>query len=143
MSPAPAAHAGRNRTLPRAKSQSRLAITFSRAPSPELPAKLKAMQAAGRVDIDLVLTGPALVGRRSSKALDGIAARARGGASETGGTYTRPRSRCIRRSPATGPAVAYSPSGSDPAIRAERAGKAPTTAAELLDWTRARPNKFF
>ena len=33
-------------------------ITFSRAPSPELPAKLKAMQAAGRVDIDLVLTGP-------------------------------------------------------------------------------------
>ena len=33
-------------------------ITFSRAPSPELPAKLKAMQAANRVDIDLVLTGP-------------------------------------------------------------------------------------
>ena len=33
-------------------------ITFSRAPSPELPAKLKAMQTAGRVDIDLVLTGP-------------------------------------------------------------------------------------
>src|ERR1041384_1369837 len=33
-------------------------ITFSRAPSPELPANLKAMQAANRVDIDLVLTGP-------------------------------------------------------------------------------------
>ena len=33
-------------------------ITFSRAPSPELPAKLKAQQDAGRVDIDLVLTGP-------------------------------------------------------------------------------------
>src|SRR5437773_544562 len=33
-------------------------ITFSRAPAPELPAKLKAMQTAGRVDIDLVLTGP-------------------------------------------------------------------------------------
>src|SRR4029077_6906873 len=33
-------------------------ITFSRAPSPELPAKLKAMQNANRVDIDLVLTGP-------------------------------------------------------------------------------------
>src|SRR3954463_11942003 len=33
-------------------------ITYSRAPSPELPAKLKAQQDAGRVDIDLVLTGP-------------------------------------------------------------------------------------
>src|SRR5450432_4707542 len=32
-------------------------ITFTKAPAPELPAKLKAMQAAGRSDIDLVLTG--------------------------------------------------------------------------------------
>ncbi len=32
-------------------------VTFSKAPAPELPAKLKAMQAAGRTDIDLVLTG--------------------------------------------------------------------------------------
>ena len=33
-------------------------ITFSRAPSPELPGKLKAQQQANKVDIDLVLTGP-------------------------------------------------------------------------------------
>src|SRR5262245_19568588 len=32
-------------------------ISFSQAPAPELPGKLKAQQAAGRVDIDLVLTG--------------------------------------------------------------------------------------
>ena len=32
-------------------------ITFSQAPAPELPGKLKAQQDAGRVDIDLVLTG--------------------------------------------------------------------------------------
>src|SRR6059058_4451551 len=32
-------------------------FTFTKAPSPELPAKLKAQQAANRVDIDLVLTG--------------------------------------------------------------------------------------
>src|SRR3974390_1758254 len=32
-------------------------ITFSQAPAPELPGKLKAQQAAGSVDIDLVLTG--------------------------------------------------------------------------------------
>ena len=33
-------------------------INYSRAPSPELPGKLKAQQEANRVDIDLVLTGP-------------------------------------------------------------------------------------
>src|SRR5437899_9607583 len=32
-------------------------VTFTKAPAPELPAKLKAMQDAGRSDIDLVLTG--------------------------------------------------------------------------------------
>src|SRR5207248_38268 len=32
-------------------------VTFTKAPAPELPGKLKAMQAAKRVDIDLVLTG--------------------------------------------------------------------------------------
>ncbi len=33
------------------------AINFTQATSPELPGKLKAQQAAGRVDIDMVLTG--------------------------------------------------------------------------------------
>ena len=32
-------------------------FAFTKAPAPELPSKLKAQQAAGRVDIDLVLTG--------------------------------------------------------------------------------------
>ena len=32
-------------------------FNFTKAPSPELPGKLKAMQGAGRSDIDLVLTG--------------------------------------------------------------------------------------
>lgn len=32
-------------------------VTFTKAPSPELPGKIKAQQAANRVDIDIVLTG--------------------------------------------------------------------------------------
>jgi putative spermidine/putrescine transport system substrate-binding protein len=32
-------------------------ITYSQAPAPELPGKIKAQQSAGAVDIDLVLTG--------------------------------------------------------------------------------------
>ena len=33
------------------------AMTFTQSPAPELPAKIKAQQDAGRVEIDLVLTG--------------------------------------------------------------------------------------
>src|SRR4051794_27362176 len=33
-------------------------VSFTRAPSPELPSKIKAQQQANRVDLDLVLTGP-------------------------------------------------------------------------------------
>jgi putative spermidine/putrescine transport system substrate-binding protein len=40
-----------------AKPQAVGRINFTKAPSPELPGKLKAQQDAGRVDIDLVLTG--------------------------------------------------------------------------------------
>ncbi len=32
-------------------------VTFQRAPAPELPAKIKAQQDAGRVDVNLILTG--------------------------------------------------------------------------------------
>jgi putative spermidine/putrescine transport system substrate-binding protein len=33
------------------------AVTYQRAPAPELPAKIKAQQDAGRVDVNLILTG--------------------------------------------------------------------------------------
>src|SRR4051812_7353432 len=32
-------------------------FNFTKAPAPELPGKIKAMQAAGRTEIDMVLTG--------------------------------------------------------------------------------------
>jgi putative spermidine/putrescine transport system substrate-binding protein len=120
-------------------------ITFSRAPSPELPAKLKAMQAANRVDIDLVLTGPGALS-------DGIEQ----------GLWTEllpahadalPKPEAIFTEGALkmqtqlghgqGLAVVYSPSGPILQYAPERAGKPPATAQELLEWTRAKPNRFF
>lgn len=120
-------------------------ITFSRAPSPELPAKLKAMQNAGRVDIDMVLTGPGALS-------DGIEQ----------GLWTElfpahadalPKPEAVFSAGALrmqeqlgrgqGLAVVYSPSGPILEYAPERAGKPPTTAAELLEWTRAKPSKFF
>jgi len=120
-------------------------ITFSRAPSPELPAKLKAMQAAGRVDIDLVLTGPGALS-------DGVE---QGLWTELLPAYADalPKPEAIYLEGALrmheqmgrgqGMAVVYSPSGPILQYAPERAGKPPKTAAELLDWTRQKPNKFF
>ena len=42
-------------------------ITFTKAPAPELPGKIKAQQDAGRVDIDLVLTGTDALSAGSQK----------------------------------------------------------------------------
>ena len=52
-----AAHPGGDGGLSRQESQAGLQDHFRQAPAPELPGKIKAQQDAGRVDIDLVLTG--------------------------------------------------------------------------------------
>ena len=44
-------------------------FTVHEAPAPELPGKLKAMQAAGRSDIDLVLTGVGFLGNAIEQGL--------------------------------------------------------------------------
>ena len=120
-------------------------ITFSRAPAPELPAKLKAMQNANRVDIDLVLGG---IGVTS----DGV---------EQGlwlpllPTYASslPKPEEIYLEPALrmyntvcqghGMEVVYTPSGPVLEYAPERVKNPPKTAQELLDWTRQNKNRFF
>src|SRR6185369_8277829 len=44
-------------------------FVFTKAPAPELPGKLKAMQSAGRSDIDLVLTGVGFLGNAIEQGL--------------------------------------------------------------------------
>src|SRR4051812_43553465 len=44
-------------------------FTYTKAPAPELPGKLKAMQSAGRTDIDLVLTGVGFLGNAIEQGL--------------------------------------------------------------------------
>ena len=120
-------------------------ITFSRAPSPELPAKLKAMQTAGRVDIDLVLTGPGALSDGVEQGLWTELLPAHASALPKLEATYHAAALAMQTTLARGQglAVAYSPSGPILQYAPERAGKPPTTAAELLDWTRARPNKFF
>lgn len=117
-------------------------ITFTKAPSPELPAKLKAMQAAGRTDIDLVLTGT-----------DALAAGIEQGlwvkllpdaAKDFPGVLERyvPAARKMQDlAQGQGLVVTFMPAGPlleyDPA----RVKVPPATPQELLAWCKANPGK--
>lgn len=119
-------------------------LNFSRAPSPELPAKLKAQQAANRVDIDLVLTGPGAMS-------DGI----------TQGlwidiwkshTASLPKAEEVYHEQALmmqknfgqneGVAVVYSPSGPLFEYAPDRLKVVPKTAEEFLAYVKQNPKRF-
>ncbi len=127
------------RTYPKRVSR----LVFTKAPAPELPGKLKAMQAAGRTDIDLVLTGidalaagigqnlyvtllpayasdlpdPAKVYLPGALAMQGLA---------------KNQGLCVTYSVA-GPLIEYNPAKVDPV---------PKTVQEVLSWCQAHPKKF-
>ena len=118
-------------------------IAFSQAPAPELPGKLKAQQAAGRVDIDLVLTGTdglsagidqklwvplvADYGAELPKLQDIYLP----GAWKMQGLAEN-QAVCVVFCPG-GPIIEYMPD----AVKV-----APKTAQELLDWAKAHPKRF-
>lgn len=118
-------------------------ISYSQAPAPELPGKLKAQQDAGRVDIDLVLTGTdALSAGIDQKlwvplvndyaaALPDLTAIYQPGALKMQG-LAQGHAVCVVFSPA-GPLLEYMPD----AVKTP-----PKTAQELLDWARAHPRRF-
>ncbi len=124
------------------KLMSRFSVQM--APSPELAGKLKAQQAAGRVDIDFVLLG---LGPLS----DGI----------TQGVWTQllptyadvlpdlgkilvPGARMLQDNfgKGFGVEVSYTPSGPLFEYSPNRVDAVPRTARDLLDWTRAHPKRF-
>jgi putative spermidine/putrescine transport system substrate-binding protein len=119
-------------------------ITFSRAPSPELPGKLKAQQQANKVDIDLVLTGPGAMsdGIQQDLWVDVWKSYA----------ANLPKPEDVYHEQALvmqknfgqdqGVAVVYSPSGPLFEYMPDRVKTVPKTAAELLAWVKANPNRF-
>ncbi|MBN8939748.1 MAG: extracellular solute-binding protein [Rhizobiales bacterium] len=119
-------------------------LIFSRAPSPELPAKLKAQQQANAVDIDLVLTGPGAMS-------DGIT---QGLWIEVWKDYAEemPKPEEIYHESAlmmqrnfgqtAGVAVVYSPSGPLFEYAPDRVKSVPKNADELLAWVKANPGRF-
>jgi putative spermidine/putrescine transport system substrate-binding protein len=118
-------------------------IAFSQAPAFELPGKLKAQQTAGRVDIDLVLTGTAGLSAGIDQKLWVPLV------TDYGAVLPKPQdiylpgalkmqglaenqAMCVVFCPA-GPIIEYMPD----AVKTP-----PKTAQELLDWTKAHPKRF-
>jgi len=118
-------------------------IAFSQAPAPELPGKIKAQQDAGRVDIDLVLTGTdglsagidmklwiPIVDDYGS-VLPNLKDIYLPGALKMQGLAEN-QAVCVVFCPA-GPILEYMP---------DAVKQPPKTVQELLDWTRAHPKRF-
>jgi len=119
-------------------------LTFSKAPAPELSAKLRAQQAAGRVDIDLVLTGSdgLAAGLENQQWLRLLPDHA--GDLPDFGAVLQPPALALHTAQGQGFGVVmnYYPSGPLLEYLPERVAVPPASAAELLDWARAHPNRF-
>jgi len=118
-------------------------VNFTKAPAPELPAKLKAMQAAGRSDIDLVLTGVVALSAGIDqglwvKVLPDHAAKFPGvldnylPAARKMQDLAQGEALVVTFMPA-GPLLEYNP---------DKVKQPPTTPQELLAWCKANPNRF-
>ncbi len=118
-------------------------ITYSQAPAPELPGKIKAQQAAGAVDIDLVLTGTDGLAAGISQnlwvpivtdyasALPNLQQIYQPGALKMQGLAEN-QGVCVVFCPA-GPIIEYMP---------DAVKQPPKTAQELLDWAKTHPKRF-
>jgi putative spermidine/putrescine transport system substrate-binding protein len=119
-------------------------ITFTKAPAPELPGKIKAQQDANRVDIDMVLTGTdALSAGIDQKLWIPVVQQHAGALPKLDEIYLEGAAKMQALAQNQGVTVAYYPSGPLLEYMPERVKKAPTTAEELLAYTRENKNRFF
>src|SRR5450432_2408203 len=117
-------------------------INFTKAPAPELPGKLKAMQAAGRSDIDLVLTGTDFLAAGVEqgvlmKVLPDNAAKF----PNLTANYLPAAAKMQELAQDYGIAVTFMPAGPLIEYNPDKVKTVPTTAAELLAWCKANPNR--
>jgi len=118
-------------------------FNFTKAPAPELPAKLRAQQNANRVDIDLVLTGTdALSAGIEQKLWTELLPAQAGSLPKLQDILLEPAWRMQSLAQGQGVVISYYPSGPLLEYMPDKVKTAPGTADELLDWTKANPNRF-
>jgi putative spermidine/putrescine transport system substrate-binding protein len=118
-------------------------ITFTKAPAPELPGKIKAQQDANRVDIDMVLTGndALAAGMDQNLWIPVITAHANA-LPKLGEIYLEGAAKMQELAKGHGVVVTYYPSGPLLEYMPNKVKTVPTTAEELLAWTRENKNRF-
>lgn len=117
-------------------------ITFTKAPSPELPGKIKAQQDANRVDIDMVLTGnDALAAGVEQKLWIPILPQHAGGLPKLDEIYLEGAAKMQALAAGQGVVVTYYPSGPLLEYMPDKVKAVPTTAEELLDYTKQNKNR--
>jgi len=118
-------------------------LTFSKAPAPELAPKLKAMQSAGRTDIDLVLTG---VGALSAGIDQGLWIRVlpdhAGKFPNVLDNYLPAARKMNDLAQNEALVVTFMPAGPLLEYNPAKVKQVPTTPQELLAWCKANPNRF-
>src|SRR3954471_23536235 len=118
-------------------------ITFTKAPAPELPGKIKAQQDANRVDIDMVLTGnDALAAGIDQKLWIPIAKDHATALPKLEAIYLEGAAKMQALADGQGVVIAYYPSGPLLEYMPAKVKSAPTTAEELLAWSRENKNRF-
>jgi len=117
-------------------------ITFTKAPAPELPGKIKAQQDANRVDIDMVLTGTDALSAGLDQNLWIPLVKAHATAlPNLNDIYLEGAAKMQALAKDHGVVVTYYPSG--PLLEyMPKVKSVPTTAEELLAWTRDNKNRF-
>jgi putative spermidine/putrescine transport system substrate-binding protein len=118
-------------------------MTFTNAPAPQLPGKIKAMQAAGRSDIDLVLTGTddLAAGIEQGlwlKLLPDHQDAFKGDLDR----YAPGPAKMQKLAQGYGLEVTYMPAGPLLEYNPATVKNPPKTPAELLSWCQAHPGKF-
>ncbi|HEX4768598.1 MAG TPA: extracellular solute-binding protein [Lichenihabitans sp.] len=126
----------------RAKPKAVSRFVFTKAPAPELPAKIKAQQGAGRVDIDMVLTGTDALSAGLDQGIWLDLKPYLPDLPKLADVYLPQALKMQAIAADHGLVVSYYPSGPLLEYMPGRVKVVPKTAAELLDWTRQNKNKF-
>ena len=118
-------------------------FTFSKAPAPELPAKLRAQQSANRVDIDLVLTGTdALAAGIDGKIWMPLYPDHAGSLPNLQSILLEPAWNMQSLAQNQAAVINYYPSGPLLEYMPDQVKTPPSSAAELLAYTKSHPNRF-
>ncbi|WP_423379055.1 ABC transporter substrate-binding protein [Burkholderia sp. LMG 32019] len=117
-------------------------VTFTNAPAPQLPGKIKAMQAAGRADIDLVLTGTdALAAGIEQNLWLKLLPDNAGAFPGVLDKYAPGPRKMQDLAQGFGLEVAYMPAGPLLEYNPAKVSDPPKTPDQLLAWCKAHPNK--